>query len=501
MFKRYFAGLLSLLLLAGCGGENTSMALDPDPVVDPETEVALLQGSASQPTTTITGTVEEIPENDQRVGLWVVNGERIWVSRLTIQTTRDSTNIGESVQIEGFQLNSGIFLAYSVRRIDPDSSLFARRLVSGLDNPLYVTAPPGDTDRLFIVEQNSGQIKIFDLNTNRLRRMPFLAIPQGELLRAGFEQGLLGLAFPSDYESSGKFYVNYTAPGVGNAGQTKLVEYRVSGNPNRAIASSGRLLLSIPQPAQNHNGGWIGFGPDGYLYWATGDGGGSGFLPGIPSFADNSRDITDNLLGKILRLDVSGGDDFPSDTDRNYRIPSNNPFGGQDGDDEIWVYGLRNPWRASFDRETGDLYIADVGQDSREEVNIQLAGSLGGEHYGWNIREGTRVLQPDLDSPELVDPFYEYDHSVGQSITGGYVYRGSNPVFNGTYFFGDFTSGRIWSFKFRGSGVVTERTNEFQVDQGSIDQIASFGEDAAGNLYIVDLDGEIFRIEFPENDI
>ncbi|MDX2272879.1 MAG: PQQ-dependent sugar dehydrogenase [Cyanobacteriota bacterium] len=375
-------------------------------------------------------------------------------------------------------------------------SIHSRRLIRGLDNPLFVTSPPDDFQHLFILEQKTGRIRIWNL-TRRRPLSTFLTIPASELLSEGYEQGLLGLAFHPQFASNRRFFVSYTARGGGNAGQTKVVEYQATSdttaNPNPV-----RTLLSIPQPAQNHNGGWLDFGSDGYLYWASGDGGGSGFLPGIPSSADNSQDITDNLLGKILRLDVEG-DDFPADNSRNYRIPPSNPFVGITGDDEIWAYGLRNPWRNSFDRLTGDLYIADVGQDSREEVNVQPASSSGGENYGWNIREGTLVIDPDDNPPNLVDPVYEYDHSVGQSITGGYVYRGFNTLWQGTYFFADFSSGRIWSLRYEGGLVssVTERTQELVPNRGSIDQIASFGEDAAGNLYIVDLDGEVFRLEFP----
>jgi Ca2+-binding RTX toxin-like protein len=382
--------------------------------------------------------------------------------------------------------------------------LSARRIIAGTDlkRPLYVTAPPGDTNRLFVVEQDTGKIKIFDLNTETLRDTPFLAVDANDLLSEGFEQGLLGLAFHPDYANNGKFYVNYTAPGGGTAGQTKLVEYTVSSDPNVADAGSARTLLSFNQPAQNHNGGWLGFGPDGYLYMSSGDGGGSGFKPGIPSFADNSQDITDNLLGKILRLNVNR-DAFPDDSKRNYAIPGDNPFVGKTGDDEIWVYGLRNPWRPSFDRATGDLYIADVGQSNREEINFQPNSSLGGENYGWNVREGTLTVGLEPLPPNLVDPIYEYEHTGNtdtekpRSITGGFVYRGPQAALRGTYFFGDYIKGKIWSFRNNNGQVsqFSERTSELAPNTGSIRNIASFGEDAAGNIYVVDLYNGIFKIE------
>lgn len=374
--------------------------------------------------------------------------------------------------------------------------LSTRRIASGLDNPLYVTAPPGDTSRLFIVEQKTGAIKILNLNTGQVASTPFLKINSSDLLKDGFEQGLLGLAFHPNYANNGKFYVNYTAPGGGAKGQTKIIEYRVSDNPNLADPSTARTILTYNQPEQNHNGGWMAFGPDGYLYVASGDGGGSGFKPGIPSFADNSQDITNNLLGKILRLNVNS-DAFPDNPNRNYANPSDNPFVGKTGDDEIWVYGLRNPWRSSFDRATGDLYIGDVGQGSREEINFQPGSSAGGENYGWNLKEGTINIGGGSLPPNLVDPIHQYDHSVGKSAIGGYVYRGSVAALRGTYFFGDFVSGKLWSFRYNGTTVseFRDRTTELAPNTGSINQVASFGEDTAGNVYIVDLDGEIYKIE------
>jgi hypothetical protein len=212
-----------------------------------------------------------------------------------------------------------------------------------------------------------------------------------------------------------------------------------------------------------------------------------------------AQDITNQKLGKILRLDVSG-DDFPADANRNYKIPATNPFVGVDGDDEIWAYGVRNPWRNSFDRVTGDLYIADVGQAEREEVDFQPAASTGGENYGWRIMEGTRVTGLDpLPTTPLVGPIHEYDHSLGRSITGGYVYRGTNIGGDlwGTYFFADFSTSRIWSFRYEDGQKMefTNRTAELRPGSGqSISSISSFGEDGTGNLYIVDYGGEIYKL-------
>jgi len=269
-------------------------------------------------------------------------------------------------------------------------------------------------------------------------------------------------------------------------------------------------LVEINQPQGNHNAGWIGFGPDGFLYIATGDGGGAndtggGHTAGI----GNSQDITNNLLGKMLRLDVDS-DDFPGDANRNYGIPADNPFVGVNGDDEIFLYGLRNPFRCSFDRMTGDLWIGDVGQNAREEIDVYLFGSNADKNYGWRLREGT--IQTPAGGigggrpADNVEPVYDYLHNGGSfggfSTTGGYVYRGPIADLQGLYFFGDFVSQRFWSFRYDGSTTfdgtnftgLRDWTNIVNTDVGAINGISSFGEDLAGNLYIVDLAGEVFMI-------
>lgn len=367
------------------------------------------------------------------------------------------------------------------------------RVASGFNLPVYATAPAGDTDRLFVIEQHTGQIKIFDLSSGTTLATPFLTVPG---ISQGGEQGLLGLAFHPDYATNGLFYVNFTNA----AGDTVVREYKVSnGDPNLADPASARTILTIDQPASNHNGGWLGFGPDDQLYIASGDGGGAG------DTNNHAQDITDDLLGKILRIDINS-DDFPADPDRNYAIPASNPFVGVTGDDEIWAYGLRNPWRPSFDRLTGDFYIADVGQGAREEVNFQPASSDGGENYGWHILEGTSPFttntpgNPPANDPSLIAPIHEYSHvgapNGGNSITGGYVYRGPIPELQGVYFFADFVSKQIWSFRYDGA-TKTEfqnRTTSLAPVAGNIGNIASFAEDGAGNLYIIDYDGELYRL-------
>jgi glucose/arabinose dehydrogenase len=384
-----------------------------------------------------------------------------------------------------------------------------RRVAVGLSRPVFATAPPADTERLFLVEQHTGRIKILRLDTAEMNATPFLDIVG---LATGNEQGLLGLAFHPDYAHNGYFYVNFTASG---GGTTHIRRYRVSADPDVADPGSPTTVLAYSQPQSNHNGGWLGFGPnDGFLYIATGDGGGSDDNDaGHTAGTGNAQDITDNLLGKILRIDVNG-DDFPDDPNRSYAIPPTNPFVGLPGDDEIWAYGLRNPWRPSFDRLTGDLYIADVGQNAREEIDFQSAASSGGENYGWRLREGT-IATPSGGvggpaPPGAVDPIHEYGHTGapngGFSITGGYVYRGPIATLYGVYFFADYVSEQIWSLRFDGTNKTEflNRTTELAPRVESIDAIASFGEDAQGNLYLVDLggtdnDGEVFKI-LPDAD-
>jgi glucose/arabinose dehydrogenase len=359
------------------------------------------------------------------------------------------------------------------------------RVASGLSKPLFVTSPPADSSRLFIVEQNSGQIKI--LSGGMVLPTAFLDI--GDLITSsGNEQGLLGLAFHPDYSSNGYFFVNYTD----TLGNTTVARYKLSGDPNQAEPDSQLVILNITQPFANHNGGMLVFGPgDGYLYIGTGDGGAGGD-PG------NRAQDDGELLGKMLRIDVDGGSP--------YGIPPDNPFvGAVDSLDEIWAKGFRNPWRFSFDRVTHDLYIADVGESAWEEVDFQVSSSTGGENYGWRLMEGDHCYNPptNCDPGGLTDPIHEYSHGGDPNrcaIVGGFVYRGEAiPDLQGTYFFADDCSGQIWSFRYDGDNLTefTDRTAELDPGSGmSIDQISSFGEDAAGELYIVDLDGEVYKITY-----
>jgi glucose/arabinose dehydrogenase len=376
------------------------------------------------------------------------------------------------------------------------SCITTERVTFGLSSPVFVTWAPEDDDHVYIVERG-GRIKVMDLNTQSVT--VFLDLTS--LVQSGGEQGLLGLAFSSEYDLDDKFYVNYTQK---PDGATRVVEYKVSANPLVADPASARPVLTVPQPQANHNGGWMGFSVDNHLYVALGDGGGSnddgaGHTPGT----GNAQDIDQNLLGKILRINPFG-DEFPADPDRNYSIPLDNPFRGVAGDDEIWCYGLRNPWRCSFDRFTFDLWIGDVGELSREEIDFQPLSSNGGENYGWRLREGSiQTPTPGIGGPPPpgnVEPLYDYSHGTGSfqgnCVIGGYVYRGPIAELQGKYFFGDNTTQRVWSLTRSGSTFtdLTDWTTAFRPDVGSIGSISSFGEDSAGNLYIVDLDGEIFRV-------
>lgn len=395
---------------------------------------------------------------------------------------------------------AGLFVYHRIAEAGAPA-LTTERVASGLSLPVYATHAPGDSERLFIVEQHTGRIRILNLNTGVLQSAasPFLTVSG---VSAGNEQGLLGLAFHPNYQSNGFFYVNFTTNSGGN--RTRIRRYTVSANPDTANPGSAFEIMTYTQPFANHNAGWIDFGPDGYLYIPTGDGG-SACDPG-----QRAQDITSQMLGKILRIDVDG-DDFPADATKNYAIPAGNPFVGITGDDEIWAYGMRNPYRCSFDRVTGDLYIGDVGQNAREEIDFQPASSAGGENYGWDCREGTACANTvssqcvgttngcNCSTVNSVDPIYEFTHSGGNcALIGGYVYRGSAiSGLQGTYFCADNCSDQIWSFVYDGVSVTNfeNRTAELDPATFSITSISSFGEDAAGEIYICDLlGGEVFKI-------
>ncbi len=344
-------------------------------------------------------------------------------------------------------------------------------IATGLSSPLYLTSPAGDLSRLFVVEQ-TGAIRL--IKNGSLLPTPFLDL-SGRIV-AGGEQGLLGLAFYPDYATSGRFVVHYTDP----AGDTHLSIFQISADPDVADPASEQVILTADQPYANHNGGQVLFGPDGFLYLGLGDGGAGNDPEG------RAQNLSD-LLGSILRVDVQSG--------TSYTIPADNPFVGQAGvQPEVWSYGLRNPWRFSFDRITGDLYIADVGQGQYEEVDVAPGGGAGrGVNYGWNIMEGAHCLDGgQCDQTGLTLPTFEYSHDQGCSITGGYVYRGSAiPALQGLYFFGDYCQGWVRSIRYAG-GQASELTDWPTLRPGG--SVLSFGEDAAGELYVLSSSGGVFKL-------
>lgn len=352
----------------------------------------------------------------------------------------------------------------------PDvANVMLQRVATDLDQPLGLTHA-GD-GRLFVVEQ-PGTIRI--LADGSLQETPFLDI-RDRVGDAGFEQGLLGLAFPGDHADSGRFYVAYTD----TVGDSVLARYRVDpDDPDRALPDSEEVLLEVSQPFPNHNGGHLAFGPDGYLYHGLGDGGAAGD-------PQQQGQNPGTLLGSMLRIDV--------DTSEGYDIPEDNPFvGDPSGRDEVWAYGLRNPWRWSFDPATGDLYIADVGQDRWEEVNVQPSGSSGGENYGWNVYEGEEkyVLgPPQATAPDAVFPVAVYSiEGEDCSVTGGHVYRGSTlPGFEGRFVFGDYCTGKVWLLEETDDGWTMELWREMTYS------ISAFGTDEDGELYLVHHEGDVYR--------
>ncbi len=400
-------------------------------------------------------------------------------------------------------LGAVVVLAVSgmTARAGEPMTLATTRVASGLNLPLFVTWAPGEPYRIYVVEKR-GRIKIVDLRNTAAAPITFLDIDARVFGTASLgltdERGMLGLAFHPDYVENGFFYVNYI-----DATTQDTVVARLS----RLTADSGDpdplhqvVVMTFDQPDTNHNGGWMGFGPDGYLYISSGDGGSQGD-PG-----NRAQDITSSPWGKILRVDVNG-DDFPMDANKNYAIPPTNPFASLTGDDEIWAYGLRNPWRPSFDRLTGALYIGDVGQNNWEELNYQAPGAAGGANYGWRCYEGNVIYNNNpACAGTLTFPFHVYAHGVdpfGCSVTGGYVYRGcAIPEIVGRYFFADYCAARIWSLQFTGMGMppysdYREWTSELDPPVGDLVNIASFGEDFFGEIYLVrnsSVSGEVHKI-------
>ncbi|HNB41257.1 MAG TPA: PQQ-dependent sugar dehydrogenase [Anaerolineales bacterium] len=338
----------------------------------------------------------------------------------------------------------------------PDPTAYEwKPLVEGLDRPVDLQSAQDGTGRLFIIEKY-GAIRIF--KDGQLSLQPFLNIDD-RVNDDSNEMGLLGLAFHPNFEQNGYFYVNYT----GDGGNPRISRFTANGDV--ADPNSEQVLMVIDQPFPNHNGGAVAFGPDGYLYLGLGDGGAAG-----DPFKNGQN--TETLLGKLLRIDVNNGDP--------YSIPVDNPFGN-----EVWAYGLRNPWRISFDRATGDLWIGDVGQNQYEEIDYLPAGSPGGANFGWSVMEGLHGYDGEAQ-PGLLLPVVEYSHEIGCSVTGGYVYRGSMPEWNGVYLYGDYCSGSV-------SGLIlVDGQWQSRVLFEAVATITSFGQDEAGELYFTSDNGSIY---------
>jgi glucose/arabinose dehydrogenase len=381
-------------------------------------------------------------------------------------TTVDAANGSETAAIEPQALAAG--------------QLTVKRVVGGFSSPLGVVNADDGTGRLFVI-QRGGLVRTVSGN-----RITGTFINASSVVAAGGERGLLGVAFHPDFETNRRVFIYYTRPGG------DIIVSRLTANAGRTSASittEEKLLQIEHSQYTNHNGGAMAFGPDGYLYIGTGDGGGGG------DPLNNGQDISGELLGKILRINVDGTGAGPFDR---YSIPSTNPFVGTTGDDEIWAYGMRNPWRLSFDRGSGSLFIGDVGQTQWEEIDRIASGDLGanndGYNFGWSVMEGKHCYPPGTSCSLAGDilPVAEYSHAGGNcSITGGHVYRGdSQRDLQGLYVFGDYCSGKIWTMSAGGSTITQRRDTSLN--------ISSFGESEAGELYLTDLNGALYRVIAPE---
>lgn len=374
---------------------------------------------------------------------------------------------------------------HSVADLDRNSGNIAATLLANVGSgAVFVTGAPGDDGFVYALRKDVGQI--IRINTTTGAQSNFLDIPDTQFT-GGNDRGVLGLAFHPGYATNGRFFVFLVNP----AGDIEVREYaRSASNPAVAAPAAVETIVTIPHPNNGHYGGSLAFGPDGYLYISTGDGGGDNDPNG------NAQNIN-VLLGKILRIDVNG-DEFPANPSRNYAIPDDNPFAGATpGAGEIWATGLRNPWRISFDPLTGDLYIGDVGQSAREEVDFDAAGGPGGFNYGWDYREGTLPGPSAPPQPPIAftEPIFDYPREVGRSITGGYVYRGPAAGLQGAYFFADFVTGRLLTLRVV-NGVAEDAIDRTAQVVGAVfSQISSFGTDNDGNLYVVTLSGAIYRLD------
>ncbi len=446
--------LLAALLLAACGGTGTPALPDGEP------DVEAVAPGAAQPVVLPTPT----PQAAEPAALVTTT------TTGTVATTSTAAITAPEAATEAPPAPLPPF--------DPTATpLTFVPIVEGLAAPVNVTHAGDGSGRLFVLEKG-GVIRIVQGDT--LSATPFLDI-RDRVASGGYEQGLLGLAFPPNHTETGFFFVNYTD----RRGDTVVSRFQVTADPNVADPASESLVLAQDQPAANHNGGHLAFGPDGMLWIGLGDGGAAN-----DRFGNGQNPAT--LLAKMLRLDVTSDPSVP------YTIPADNPFVGDTGAaqgadfrDEIWAYGLRNPWRYSFDRATGDLWIADVGQNQYEEINVVPAGSPGGLNFGWPITEGLHCFQQaDCSTEGQLLPVLEYGHAGHCSVTGGFVYRGQAiPALVGSYVYGDFCSGQLWVASPDGAGGWQAR-ELFRLGA----QLTSFGEDEAGEIYMVDYAGRLSRL-------
>jgi glucose/arabinose dehydrogenase len=490
-----------LLTLVGCGGDGDS---GPQPLDSPAIFTSPLAQNVPENSTGVIYTATATPGNNGPLTFSIAggaDGARFTITptgALSFVAAPDFENPADADRINSYLVRIGfvdarftLFADVTITVTDrTDGAFRVRRVGTGFAQPLGLIPLPDNSGRVLIAEQ-SGRIRILNPATGAIDPVPFLDI--AATISSGGERGLLGLALAPDFSGSRMLYVNVT----NLAGNTEIRSYRVPANNSVPADQTGDVILTFTQPFANHNGGWIEFGPDGFLYIGSGDGG-SGGDP-----QDNAQN-RNNLLGKILRIDVRS-DAFISDATRDYAIPASNPFASGGGAPEIYAFGLRNPFRNSFDLVTGNLYIGDVGQNLIEEIDLIRPGEAG-LNFGWARLEGTRIFngQPPAGA---TPPVAEYSHGTGPtqgfSVTGGYVYRGPVESLQGQYIFADFVRPVIFSVPATSliqgqtvaSSAFTLRASSFVPVAGTITNVASFGVDQARNLYIVDFDGEIYVIE------
>jgi glucose/arabinose dehydrogenase len=498
------AGLLALSLLAGCSGGSGQSPAPPANTPPSFTSAASVTVAENTAGTVYSATASD-PQNDPVTFAiaggadaarftMTAGGALAFVSPPDFEAPGDAG--GDNVYNLQLSVSDGrggsatLNLAVTVSN-QAGAAFRVRRAGTGFAAPLYLTGIPDNSGRVLVVEQ-AGRIRILDPASGAIATADFLDL-RGTISSGG-ERGLLGLALAPDFASTGTYYVYLT----NLAGDTELRRYRtLAGNRDQTDPASADLILTFAQPFANHNGGWIAFGPDGFLYIASGDGGSAGD-------PQNNAQNTASLLGKMLRIDVSS-DAFPADAARDYAIPAGNPFASSGGAPEVYAYGLRNPFRNSFDFTTGNLYIGDVGQSAIEEIDL-IPPNRPGLNFGWARLEGTQTFNGS-PPPGATPPVTEYAHGFGPlqgaSVTGGYVYRGPVESLQGLYIFGDFAGPRLWSIpaaslvfgQTAAAAGYTVRLTDFAPNVGTFTNISSFGEDQRRNLYIVDYDGDVFVIE------